>query len=237
MEAPSVVFDTNDYSISRTIEFAYDMTSRAAFVIIEARTLLRDCLERSIRSKATHVVSFSSVPNWIASSIDYQPMLIILSVENLAKQEIRRDLASLCNMVPACPVLVVAEKGDLNDALEAINIGARGYVPIGISFDVALKAMHFVSAGGTYLPVEYVLAAKNCAGSSARDDSNGNLTSRELAVIQSIRQGLSNKLIAYQLNMCESTVKVHVRHIMKKLRARNRTEVAIRGAEATNFSD
>jgi DNA-binding NarL/FixJ family response regulator len=237
MEDNSVVLDTNDYSISRTIEFAYDITSRAAFVVIEPRTLLRDCLECSIRKNAIDVVSFSSVPNWIASSIDYQPVLIILSIENFSKQEIRRDLSALCNMVPACPVLIVAEKGDLNDALEAINMGAKGYVPVGISFDVALKAMHFVSAGGTYLPVEYVLAAKHPSGGAARDDSNGNLTSRELAVIQSIRQGLSNKLIAYQLNMCESTVKVHVRHIMKKLRARNRTEVAIRGAEAINFSD
>ena len=37
---------------------------------------------------------------------------------------------------------------------------------------------------------------------------------------------MANKLIAYELNMCESTVKVHVRNIMKKLQATNRTQVA-----------
>jgi DNA-binding NarL/FixJ family response regulator len=47
-----------------------------------------------------------------------------------------------------------------------------------------------------------------------------------MAVIEMIRQGKANKTIAYELNMCESTVKVHVRNIMKKLRARNRTQVA-----------
>ena len=45
-------------------------------------------------------------------------------------------------------------------------------------------------------------------------------------MVEAIRQGKPNKIIAYELNMCESTVKVHVRAIMKKLKARNRTEVA-----------
>ena len=47
-----------------------------------------------------------------------------------------------------------------------------------------------------------------------------------MAVIRALQQGKSNKVIAYELNMCESTVKVHVRNIMKKLHATNRTEVA-----------
>jgi len=53
-------------------------------------------------------------------------------------------------------------------------------------------------------------------------------TTRERHVIGAIKQGKSNKIIAYELSMCESTVKVHVRHIMKKLGARNRTAVAMR---------
>ena len=55
-------------------------------------------------------------------------------------------------------------------------------------------------------------------------------------MIQAIRQGKSNKVIAYELNMCESTVKVHVRNIMKKLNARNRTDVAIKGADLVTTS-
>jgi DNA-binding NarL/FixJ family response regulator len=51
-------------------------------------------------------------------------------------------------------------------------------------------------------------------------------TRRQVAVIDALRKGKANKIIAYELNMCESTVKVHVRNIMKKLNARNRTEVA-----------
>ena len=46
-------------------------------------------------------------------------------------------------------------------------------------------------------------------------------------MLQRLWQGKQNKTIAYDLDMCESTVKVHIRHIMKKLNARNRTQVVL----------
>ena len=57
---------------------------------------------------------------------------------------------------------------------------------------------------------------------------SGGVTAREAAVIRAIQQGKSNKVIAYELNMCESTVKVHVRNLMKKMKAKNRTDLAIK---------
>jgi hypothetical protein len=49
-----------------------------------------------------------------------------------------------------------------------------------------------------------------------------------VAVIRALQQGKPNKVIAYELNMCESTVKVHVRNLMKKLKAKNRTDLAMK---------
>jgi DNA-binding NarL/FixJ family response regulator len=57
------------------------------------------------------------------------------------------------------------------------------------------------------------------------------LTLRQRQVLSLLREGKQNKIIAYQLDMRESTVKVHVRQIMKKLHARNRTEVVVRAAQ------
>jgi DNA-binding NarL/FixJ family response regulator len=56
--------------------------------------------------------------------------------------------------------------------------------------------------------------------------TNGLFTTRQAAVIEALRRGKPNKIIAYELKMRESTVKVHVRNIMKKLKATNRTQVA-----------
>jgi len=65
--------------------------------------------------------------------------------------------------------------------------------------------------------------------------ASGVVTPRELEVVRAIQRGSSNKVIAYELGMCESTVKVHVRRVMKKLKAKNRTEVAIKSSELLGF--
>src|SRR5206468_7307027 len=54
------------------------------------------------------------------------------------------------------------------------------------------------------------------------------LSERQDAVADAVAQGKPNKIIAYELDLCESTVKVHIRTIMRKLQARNRTEVAFK---------
>jgi DNA-binding NarL/FixJ family response regulator len=54
----------------------------------------------------------------------------------------------------------------------------------------------------------------------------GMFTLRQAEVVKALRRGKANKIIAYELNLRESTVKVHIRNIMKKLKATNRTEVA-----------
>ena len=88
--------------------------------------------------------------------------------------------------------------------------------------------MRFILAGGTYVPLDCVFAAVEPAAPAPRESSPPSLlTSREIRVAQAIHDGLSNKMIAYKLCICEGTVKVHMRNIMRKLNARNRTEVAI----------
>ena len=73
--------------------------------------------------------------------------------------------------------------------------------------------------GGTYVPMDCLLASDPPAD-APQPTTSGLVTGRELAVIRAIQKGKSNKVIAYELNMCESTVKVHVRNIMKKMNAR-----------------
>ena len=64
-------------------------------------------------------------------------------------------------------------------------------------------------------------------GGRHRRSGRPDLTPRELAVIDLLREGKPNKLIARQLDMQENTVKVHVRNILRKLNAANRTHAAL----------
>jgi DNA-binding NarL/FixJ family response regulator len=88
--------------------------------------------------------------------------------------------------------------------------------------------MRLVLAGGVFVPASSLIAARLAPNktSNGAPQANGMFTARQVAVIEAVRRGKANKIIAHELNMRESTVKVHVRNIMKKLKARNRTEVA-----------
>ena len=68
---------------------------------------------------------------------------------------------------------------------------------------------------------------------SPRDGATGlePLTPREHEVLDLVRQGLSNREIAHTLWIAESTVKVHVRHVLEKLGAKSRTEAAAKARE------
>jgi DNA-binding NarL/FixJ family response regulator len=97
---------------------------------------------------------------------------------------------------------------------------------------VAIAAINLVRAGGVFVPASglaYLRTATSTPQLAAQANgkqANKLFTSRQLEVIDRLRKGESNKIIAYKLKMGECTVKVHVRNIMRKLKARNRTEVA-----------
>jgi DNA-binding NarL/FixJ family response regulator len=76
---------------------------------------------------------------------------------------------------------------------------------------------------------------EQCIGESPRDSEptgGSELTTRELEVLASLAKGKSNKMIGRELNMREGTVKVHVRSLLKKLNATNRTQLALRAYRA-----
>jgi DNA-binding NarL/FixJ family response regulator len=114
-------------------------------------------------------------------------------------------------------------------ARAVIHSGAKGYIPVTMGFEIAIEVMRFVLAGGTYVPPDHLLASDRVGLQAPTTLSRPNLlTSRELAVVRAIQEGKSNKIIAHELNMCLSTVKVHVRNVMKKMNAKNRTDVAMK---------
>jgi DNA-binding NarL/FixJ family response regulator len=98
-----------------------------------------------------------------------------------------------------------------------------------MGFEIAIEVMRFVLAGGTYVPPDCLLVTDQPGLPASTTVSRVSiLTSRELSVVRAIQQGKSNKVIAHELNMCPSTVKVHVRNVMRKMNAKNRTDVAMK---------
>jgi DNA-binding NarL/FixJ family response regulator len=110
----------------------------------------------------------------------------------------------------------------------ALKSGVRGFV-FTQTFEMRTlsAAIHFVTAGGVVAPVDLLLADDVKPPPFERNDAappGGLLTPRQTTVLSLLQQGKANKAIAYELGMSEATVKVHVRNIMRKMGATNRTQ-------------
>ena len=209
---------------------ACDEPVSEVIVIIERRLLLRECLARALqRIVGLSVLSFPSVEDWRDAAKDMSASVVVLSVGNSSTEKIQCEIA-LLNQVPKSPPLVIFSDDEApEEIVTALSKGVRGFIPTSVSLDVAVQAMRLVGAGGMFVPASSLVAASHSMKAAPAGHCASDLfTGRQMAVAAALSKGRSNKLIAYELNMCESTVKVHVRNIMKKLNARNRTEVAVR---------
>jgi DNA-binding NarL/FixJ family response regulator len=202
----------------------------AAIVVIDKRALVRECLTRCLKAASGNtVVSFPSVDSWLEVCDDISASLILLCIVGKPSDpETQREISRLSQQGNQLPTILLSDVEDPDQIVDAIGRGARGYVPTSASFQVVIEVMRLVRAGGVFVPASSLIAARRSSDSitASQQSANGLFTTRQAAVVEALRRGKANKIIAYELNMRESTVKVHIRNIMKKLKARNRTEVA-----------
>ncbi|CDX14033.1 Two component LuxR family transcriptional regulator [Mesorhizobium sp. ORS 3324] len=206
-------------------------TSDGLVVIIDKRALERECLARGLteHNPTLHVRAVGSLDELRhLDASEPSAFLVILGARKVTDQSVRAELLHFVAEVGAVPVIVVADSDEPGEILAALESGARGYIPTSVTVRVAAEATGLARAGGIFVPASSILALReviHAAANSARP-LTGMFTAREAAVVEALRKGKANKIIAYELNLCESTVKVHIRNIMKKLKATNRTEVA-----------
>src|SRR5262249_19303416 len=141
------------------------------------------------------------------------------------------QIARISRCSPAIPFLLISDVENPDVIVEAFQLGARGYITTAQSWAEATGAIQFVASGGVTAPWHRLKApdhpAVNPDSAADRRPAATRLTSRQLEVLSGLQQGKPNKVIAFELGMSESTVKVHIRQIMDKLHARNRTQVAL----------
>jgi DNA-binding NarL/FixJ family response regulator len=201
--------------------------------VIEGRVFLQDCIRRSMQSAfSLPILTCSTLSELELGLKAASAAIVIVSWMETSNEGNTNVLNALSELVPNVPVVVIAQTNDVELARTAIRHGAKAYIPCTLGFDITVEAVRFVLAGGTYVPMDCVLATGPSALAPPVPWPSGGVTPREGAVIRALQQGKSNKVIAYELNMCESTVKVHVRNLMKKMKAKNRTDLAIKTQNA-----
>ena len=209
-------------------------TAASAVAIIDRSRLRRECLRVALahHNPHWHIAEFATADELlriVAASEQFDLVLIGAATAehiDLAQLEMVRDV------LPATPLVVVAENGNPQRARAILGTGARGFLPASLSLKVLMGALDLVLAGGVYVPSSLIEAPSRHTGGiesspEAPAEPWSELTRRQRDVLGLISQGKSNKLIADALTMSESTVKAHVKQIIKRLHVSNRTQAAL----------
>jgi DNA-binding NarL/FixJ family response regulator len=200
--------------------------------LIDCHSFSRDCLVRAFAATQQEIVGFpfQSVQELVASRADGLDVVMYYAhAEGSLDLGLGRDITALRNAIAELPIVVLSDAVTATEAAtisNALKAGIRGFIPTRtIEMSAVAAAIRFVMAGGTFAPVDLLLGG-GCDPTSPRKQNPPIelLTPRQLTVLELLRLGKANKIIAYELGMSESTVKVHIRNIMRRTGATNRTQ-------------
>lgn len=223
-------------------------------VLIDPRPLTRESVVNLLNTAAREfaVLPISAAGEITEAATDNAGLVLLnVGFALLSDAWVEEEIRTIAERMPQVPLILLCDSEDIGQVTEALGRGVRGYIPTTFNPRVAVEAMRLVHAGGTFVPAS---ALKQCGNGHRRIGGEGGdagepaapaaveaappagtgngetllreLTPRQREVLRLLCEGKPNKIIAHALHMQEGTVKVHVRQIMKKLKATNRTQVA-----------
>ena len=162
----------------------------------------------------------------LAKRLDPDLILLDLNMKGMNGLETLRTMRDL--EIDARIILVTVSDAP-EDLIAAIRSGADGYILKDNDPDDILKLIDSAMHGKTAISPELtsLLATALREESVVEQRSQASLTERETAILKCLAGGMSNKLIARELDIMESTVKVHIRNLLKKLKFSSRVEAAV----------
>lgn len=207
------------------------------------RTAVADGLEALIGpgTEVLEAESYETAHSLLAGTEGIDVVLLDLLMPGFANFE---GLAGLVRDFPVVPVVVLSGSGQSRYQVEAVRRGARGYIVKNQPLSVLAQIVQIVRDGGTYVSTSVLDSAPQLAEApgeppaplpapaaqpaNAEESANrlSRLTDREVQILSCLARGASNKQIARDLGITDTTVKVHLRMIFKKLGVSNRTQAA-----------
>jgi DNA-binding NarL/FixJ family response regulator len=214
---------------------AYAGSVRRQLAIVDQSRLRCDCLKLALaqqpkRWRVTDVGSAAELTQLARQGDQFD--VILLGGSTCAQIDFA-DIAHLTAAFPRAPVLVAADCDDRERAHAILRAGAQGFLPTSYSLKVLMGALERVRTGGTYVPLALSEPAANSGPQQLPSGPMQVLTRRQRDVLALISLGKSNKLIADALTMSESTVKAHVKQIIRRLNVANRTQAALLATRPT----
>lgn len=197
--------------------------------LIDAHPLLRSGLRAQLEGKGFEVAAEAATVAEISRNNGEgpSPHLIILDFAQGSDA-----VAGLKSSQPQARTIVFAESAEIAHLADMFSAGADGYLLKSISANALIESLKLVALGEKVFPsmlTDFLGAMRSNSSSTGERVRVGDvaLSQRELDIIRRLADGHSNKSIAKDLSITEATVKVHLKTVLRKLGATNRTQVAI----------
>jgi two-component system nitrate/nitrite response regulator NarL len=167
-----------------------------------------------------------------AKQLNPQVVLLDLNMPGMSGLETLQLLLQDC---PDSAIVMLTVSEDAQDLAAALKAGASGYLLKNIDTDYLTRAVRRAAAGETVVAEAMTskLVAQLQAGARPAEPASDldRLTPREKEILDCLARGESNKVIARSLDLSESTVKIHVQNVLKKLNLSSRVQAAVFAVE------
>ncbi len=197
-------------------------------LIADDHALFRDGLALYLEKLAPEAVilqagSYSQMFKLLSADDNMDFVFFDFEMADMPWQEALENLKKIAIKTP----FVIISGAEDNRTIKAIlAAGAKGYIPKRSEIKVLNNALRLILDGGTYVPPNLI---ENIPQSllNGKNQTTKNLTNRQSQVLDLIAQGKSNKQIAYDMGVSESTVKLHINALLRALHVSNRTQAVI----------
>ncbi len=205
------------------------MEDRIRVLIADGHALLREGVKALLSDEPDIEVAgeASSGQEAVRRATDLRPDVVLLDLVTPAMDGLR-TLSQIARESPEARCLAMSGMDAQISLLEAIQRGASGYLLKEAAAGQLLEAIRRLAAGGAWIQPEMVgkLFQEIAALARSQTPASGSpLTPRELEIVRLVARGRSNAAIAGGLQLSESTVKVHMSNILRKLELQNRSQV------------
>mgnify|MGYP000622159682 CR=1 FL=1 len=207
-----------------------NIMSEVNTLLIGRNRLFLEGLKSLLRGSSFDVRSEAPCVGDLEEIDETPPELILIELrDDLA--DLVEDLRQLREDLPETPVVVLTDERDPRTLAGCLNAGAAAFLLKDISLEALIHSLKLAMLGQKVMPTELAAALINgAAGVQAvggKSVESYGLSDREMEILRCLVNGDANKVIANRLDITEATVKVHMKSLLRKIKAGNRTQAAI----------
>jgi len=205
---------------------------RIRIVVIDDHTLFR----RGITALLSRVPGFAVVGeaadgfDGIKAVVEHRPEVVLLDLHMPGISGIDA-MKAILNEAPGTHIVMLTVSEEADDLMLALRAGALGYLLKNIESDFLVDSVRRAADGEAVMSPEMTVKLMREVRAGGTAAAPPALSPREREILAFLARGASNKEIARDLDVAESTVKIHVQHILRKLDLTSRVQAAVWAVE------